>query len=165
MKPMKDHTIPAWPDLISTCLASTEFMTLATTGPHGLWANPVYFAYDQKRTLYFISQLDCVHMRNLMAAPDVAGTIYPTNQSGDVFGTYFKGQAHVLTDHHDKKIADDVYYGRIYPNDPDGKARDQDGYRINPTWHFVRITVTQFWYFDTRYFDETRTLVPMDTWG
>ena len=38
-------------------------MALATHGPEGLWVNPVYFAWDNKFSLYFISQLDCTVLR------------------------------------------------------------------------------------------------------
>lgn len=141
-------------------------MALATYGDKGLWVNPVYFAWDDTFTLYFISQLDCVHMENIRSSPAVNCAIYPTDRpcGDDVFGTYIQGTATILEDGPDKKAADEVYYGRIYPDDPDGKKRNADGYRIDPTWHFVKISLTDLWYFDTRYFEERRVAVPSSVW-
>ena len=100
-------------------------------------------------------------MRNITASEEVACTIYPTNQTGDVFGAYVKGSASILTDLAAKKQADNVYYGRVYPDDISGKARNEDGYRLNPNWHFVKISMDELWYFDTRYFGEKRVVVPL----
>jgi uncharacterized protein YhbP (UPF0306 family) len=158
---MTKNRSPSWKTLIADCFASTTFMSLATYGKEGLWVNPVYFAWDKKNDIYFISELDCLHMRNIQNSSQVACTIYPTNQTGDVYGAYLKGHAYVLTDPVDKKIADDTYYGRVYPNDPNGKSRDADGYRLSPYWHFVKIGIDNLWYFDTRYFEERRIKVPV----
>lgn len=156
---------PPFATLITECFASTEFMALATNGPKGLWVNPVYFAWDKLNKIYFISQLDCTHMHNIAAVPQVACTIFPTNQVGDVFGAYVTGTARVLHEPSPaRKAADDVYYGRVYPNDAEGKARDADGYRINPSWYFVEISIDDMSYFDTRYFEEVRTPVPATVW-
>jgi nitroimidazol reductase NimA-like FMN-containing flavoprotein (pyridoxamine 5'-phosphate oxidase superfamily) len=157
---------PPWSDLISSCFQSTEFMALATQGERGLWVNPVYFAWDDKFSLYFISQLDCAHMENIRSTPSVCCTIFPTDRPAgdDVFGAYVKGRAEILSDPEEKRIADHFYYGRVYPNDAEGKQRDKDGYRLDPSWHFVKISLEGLWYFDTRYFAETRTPVPESAW-
>src|SRR5690606_32155078 len=142
---------PPWHDLITQCFQSTNFMALATQGVKGLWVNPVFFAWDDQFNIYFISQFNCTHMDNIRSNADVVCTIFPTNQDGDVFGAYMTGTADILdTDDDDKRLADDVYYGRVYPDDADRKKRQSDGYRIDPTWHFVRIKPTGLWYFDTR---------------
>jgi uncharacterized protein YhbP (UPF0306 family) len=153
---------PDWKKLIQDCFASTTFMSLATHGVEGLWNNPVYFAWDNDLSLYFISELDCRHMRNIASSAEIACTIFPTNQIGDVFGAYVNGTAEVLKEQAAKKRADEIYYGRVYPHDPDGKARDKDGYRLSPNWHFVKIDIKNLWYFDTRYFEENRMPVPLD---
>ena len=159
-------SIPSWEDLITTCFQSTEFMALATNGDDGLWVNPVYFAWDEEFNLYFISQLDCVHMRNIGSNELVCCAIYPTNKPAgdDVFGAYIKGSAKILDDGEEKLKADNVYYGRVYPDDKDSKKRNADGYRIDPNWHFVKIKINETSYFDTRYFDERRVPVPLNFW-
>jgi len=138
-------------------------MALATYGGEGLWSNPVYFSWDDNFNLYFISELDCVHMRNIKSSPDVVCSIFPTNQEDDVFGTYYKGRAKiVLKDDPDWTLADKTYYDRIYPDDPNWELRNAPScYRQKDSWHLVKITPMDISYFDTRYFDETRVSVPL----
>ena len=49
-------------------------MTLATSGPEGLWAAAVFYASEDFR-LFFLSAASTRHARNLAAQPDVAATI------------------------------------------------------------------------------------------
>lgn len=160
---MTDH--PSWDELVQNCFQSTDFMALATSGRKGLWVNPVFFAWDEAFSIYFISQHNCTHMDNIESDDRVSCAIYPTAQDGDVFGAYLTGHAQILTENSaDWCKADDVYYGRLYPNDTDGRQKSQDGYRTDPRWHFVKITLTGLWYFDTRYFEENRVVVPESVW-
>ncbi len=153
--------MPNWPKLISDCLETTHFMALATHGSEGLWVNPVYFAWNRRDVLYFISQQDCVHMRNIAEVPEVACAIYPTEQPTFVRGTYIKGLAAVLTRADPEcELADTVYYGRIYPDDADGSQKTKDTYRTDTSWHFVKVTIAELSYFDTRHFGERRVSVP-----
>ena len=151
---------PAWESLLTECFSSTEFITLATSGKDGLWANPVYFAWDKDWNIYFMSELGCLHMDNITENSDVACTLFPTNQSthGDVFGAYLKGTARVLSGA-EAEAAASLYYTRVYPDDPE--KRQNNAYTNSGTWHFVHIKPTGLWYFDTRYFGETRTQVPL----
>ena len=50
-------------------------MTLATSGPEGLWAAAVFYASEDFR-LFFLSAATTRHARNLAAHPDVAATIH-----------------------------------------------------------------------------------------
>lgn len=153
-----------WTALLHACFESTQYMTLATNGPKGLWANPVYFAWDEKYALYFISQMNTNHVENLLAQPHVACTIFPTNQDtlGNIIGAYMTGAAQHVTDTEGIKKADAMYYERVHGNDE--QAKSLNGYRLSKDWHFFKITPTGFWYFDTRHFGETRTQVPQDLW-
>jgi len=155
---------PDWRTLIIDCFSSAQYMALATNGPKGLWNNPVYFAWDDKFGLYFISQLDCNHVENLLANPDVACTIYDSNQNtlGDVIGAYITGHVYEVTNPTEKSMAEDIYYGRIHPADE--QAQDINGYRNDASWHMFKIDLTGLWYFDTRYFGEHRTPVPEIYW-
>lgn len=49
-------------------------VTLATHGPHGIWAAAVFYATDQF-SLYFLSAEHTRHARNVAADPRVAATI------------------------------------------------------------------------------------------
>ena len=74
-------------------------------------------------------------------------------------GIQLEGNAHILTDQDGKEEiqhAYDVYYGRA------GHGHDVQGYKDDPTWLYVKITPEHIYYFDTRYFEEERQLVPVD---
>lgn len=139
-------------------------MALSTYGSDGLWCNPVYFAWDDNFNIYFISELDCRHMRNIQSSFDVACAIFPTNQDSDVFGAYLKGQARVISkDHPDWDVADKTYYDRVYPDDPNWELRKAPTcYRQKDSWHLVKITMSELSYFDTRYFEENRVNIDLD---
>lgn len=159
---MTDH--PDWKTLITDCFSSTCFMALSTYGNQGLWVNPVYFSWDERFNLYFISELDCKHMHNIQSSSEVACAVFPTNQENDVFGSYIKGEAEIIDrKHNDWPHADKIYYDRIYPDDPNWEKRQSPNcYRQKDSWYLVRITLSELSYFDTRYFEENRVVVPLD---
>lgn len=144
-----------WNKYLKECLESTQYCCIATVDPKGVWANPVYFAYDEKFNLYFISQMKSRHMQNLNKDPRISVSIYKTEQKGDVAGTYIEGQVEIiLKDKKEIKKAFDVYYGRA------GKGPDVQGYINNPTWLYVKVTPSHIYYFDTRFLGEERQEVP-----
>ncbi|MDX1614026.1 MAG: pyridoxamine 5'-phosphate oxidase family protein [Candidatus Promineifilaceae bacterium] len=55
-------------------LQAHRVVTLATNGPHGLWAAAVFYA-TQQFELLFLSAGHTRHARNLAVEPQVAGTI------------------------------------------------------------------------------------------
>ena len=147
---------PAFRELINDCFESTNFMALSTYGNDGLWCNPVYFAWDNDFNVYFISELDCRHMRNIQSSPEIACAVFPTNQDNDVFGAYLKG-------HPDWEIADKTYYDRVYPNDPNWELRNAPScWRQKESWHLVKIKMSELSYFDTRYFEENRIEISLE---
>lgn len=146
-----------WKKYLKECLESTNYCCIATVDPKGVWANPVYFAYDEKFNLYFISQMDSRHMQNLKKDPRISVAIYKTEQKGDVLGIQLQGNAKIILDD-EKEIqhAFDMYYGRA------GKGPDVQNYINNPTWLYVKITPEHIYYFDTRFFGEERQEVPKE---
>lgn len=147
----------AWKKYITECLQSTDYCSIATVDKKGVWSNPVYFAWDEKFNLYFISQMHSRHMQNLKKNRSIAVSIYKTEQKGDVAGIQLEGSAKILLD--DKNAiqkAFDTYYGRA------GKGPDVQSYINNPTWYFVKIIPENIYYFDTKYFGEERQTVPLN---
>lgn len=146
-----------WKKYLTECLDSTTFCCIATVDPKGVWANPVYFSFDENFNLYFISQMQSRHMQNLKKDPGISVAIYKTEQKGDVFGTYIEGEAKIILKDKEKiQEAFDIYYGRA------GKGPDVQGYMNNPTWLYVKVTPNHIYYFDTRFFDEERQEVPKE---
>lgn len=149
-----------WRKHIIECMQSTNYCSIATVDPKGVWSNPVYFAWDEKLNIYFISQLSSRHMQNMQKNSKIAISIYKTEQKGDIVGIQLEGRAHILSEHDGKsdiQHAFDVYYGRA------GHGTDVQSYINNPTWLYVKVTPEQIYYFDTRFFEEERQLVPIDT--
>lgn len=148
-----------WKKYLKECLDSTNFSCIATIDKKGVWANPVYFAYDQKFALYFISQLSSRHMQNLQRDPRISVAIFSTAQKGDVAGIQLEGKAKILTENDNREEihqAFDTYYGRA------GRGPDVKDYINNPTWLYVKITPEDIYYFDTRFFKEERQRVPKE---
>ncbi len=149
-----------WRKYLIECLESTEYCSIGTVDEKGVWVNPVYFAYDEKFNLYFISQMNSRHMQNLKKDPRISIAIYKTEQKGDVAGTYIEGGARIiLKDKKEIQKAFDVYYGRA------GKGPDVQEYINNPTWLYVKVTPEHIYYFDTRVFGEERQEVPKEIYG
>lgn len=155
---MKKIGVFNWKKYITQCLESTDFCCISTVDSKGVWSNPVYFAWDNKFILYFISQMRSRHMQNLSKIPRIAVAIYKTEQKGDVAGIQLEGTVKILTQKDKREEiqhAYDIYYGRA------GKGPDVQDYINNPTWYYVKVIPEQVYYFDTRFFGEERQKVPL----
>jgi uncharacterized protein YhbP (UPF0306 family) len=68
-------------------------MTLATTGPHGLWAAAVFYVNDGF-TLYFLSAPSSRHSLNIEAQATVSGTIQEDYKDWrEIQGVQLEGEA------------------------------------------------------------------------
>ncbi|MDO8503572.1 MAG: pyridoxamine 5'-phosphate oxidase family protein [bacterium] len=148
-----------WKKYLLECMQSTDYCCIATVDKKGVWSNPVYFAWDNKFNLYFISQMRSRHMQNIERNPRTAVSIYKTQQKGDVLGIQLEGKAKILSKkdlREEIQHAYDTYYGRA------GRGPDVQGYINNPSWLYVKITPEHVYYFDTRFFGEERQEVPLN---
>lgn len=145
-----------WKKYLVACLNSTEYCSLATVDKKGVWSNPVFFAWDDKFNLYFISQMHTRHMQNLKKDSRVAVSIYKTEQKGDVCGIQLEGKGKIITDTGEIKKAHEIYFERAE------KGSDIESYINNPTWILVKIVPEHIYYLDTRFFGEERQVVPIN---
>lgn len=77
-------------------LQNHNVMTLATTGPEGLWAAAVFYVNDGF-TLYFLSAPTTRHSRNIAAQPAVAVTIQEDYEDWpEIKGIQLEGQVYPL---------------------------------------------------------------------
>lgn len=153
---MTDPKAFDWKKHIDEALKATDYCCIATVDEKGVWSNPVYFAWDEKYNLYFISQMHSRHMQNIKKNSRVSVSIYKTEQKGDVIGIQLEGEAKILETEEDKKSAHTVYYGRT------GSLEQNEFAMHDPKWVFVRITPQQMYYFDSKTFGEERQVIPMD---
>jgi uncharacterized protein YhbP (UPF0306 family) len=72
-----ESNAPSMAELVSHALsyiAGHRSIVLATHGPEGLWAAPVFYV-NEGFTLYFLSLSDTRHVRNIVSTGNVAATI------------------------------------------------------------------------------------------
>ena len=153
-----------WSKNLKEVMDRTEFMALSTVSAEGNWVCPVQFSYDEHFNLYFKSMPSSRHMQYLRSNPDVSVAIFSTNRfpNGDVAGLQLKGKAEILSTQNDVEVAAQHHYGRSKQGiDYHTKVAEHMG--ENAEWNFVRVIPTEVWYFDTRYFDEERQRVPLET--
>ncbi len=152
-----------WKELIKSCLDSTLVGVLATRDGSDAWATPVYFSYDEKFNLYFISPRDTRHMRNIKSHPSVAiAVVTPQSLSGiHQVGVQIEGAASEVPD----KDIERVYRTRAKRMSP-----GQEYVHIRSEGHFVKeyggvfmcITPKSIFYIDTRTFGGSPKSVPLD---
>ncbi len=94
-------------------LANHNVMTLATTGPEGLWAAAVFYVNDGF-TLYFLSAPTTRHSRNIAEQPVVAATIQEDYEDWpDIKGIQLEGKADQISGMERAKVI--AGYGKKFP--------------------------------------------------
>lgn len=95
-------------------LHEARLMQVATARDNQPWACSVYFAYDDKLNLYWISKQTRRHSQEILKNNKVAGTIVLSHTPGDkVHGLQFQGTAQELNEKKDAETAM-KYYGSRY---------------------------------------------------
>ncbi len=81
-------------------LRECSTVTLATSGPEGLWAADVFFAPRGLSELFFVSSPMSRHGRNLQTSPAVAATVHPDvgNDWRSIRGLQIAGEAAAVED-------------------------------------------------------------------
>ena len=144
-----------WKKLLTEALDRTQFMALATSGDEGVWVCPVYFAFDERFRLYFISQPDSKHMKNIARNPAVAVAIFSTDQEPrrDVVGVQLEGMAEAVPKE-DAEEAHRIYFTETEARRPVAADHPPDHYVSGAAdWRIMRIIPGRIYYFDTEFFD------------
>jgi nitroimidazol reductase NimA-like FMN-containing flavoprotein (pyridoxamine 5'-phosphate oxidase superfamily) len=79
---------------------TSSYLTLATAGADGVpWASPVWFAHDDYRTFYWMSQPTARHSRNIAARAEIGIVIFHSNVSpGDRNAVFVEAVAEQVPD-------------------------------------------------------------------
>jgi uncharacterized protein YhbP (UPF0306 family) len=135
------EVVASWADLrddaVAEILGSTRAMTLATTGPGPTpHAAPLFYAYDARLTLYFLSDPATRHAREIAAGEFVAAAIHP--EEGDwrrLRGLQLSGTVRSLAPGRDRERGWRTYAGRfpVVVELPDAVAHSQL-YALRPDW-------------------------------
>jgi hypothetical protein len=93
-------------------LQNHHVMTLATTGPYGLWAAALFYA-SKDFTLIFLSAAHTRHAQNIAATPRVAATIQENYENWEeIKGIQLEGITQQLQDK-DRQAAIQLYTTRF----------------------------------------------------
>ena len=155
-----------WKKHLVECMDSTLFCALSTIENGRTWTCPVLFAYDEKFNLYFISMLSSKHMQNIEKDGQVSVAIYSTKfgVDDDVFGIQIVGKAKVLPKNEVER-AYEIYHKRKFPEANLLKQQlHKTMLKLMEKWKFVKIAPVEIHYFDTRFFDEERQIVPEEVY-
>lgn len=147
-----------WRKQLEETLASTCYCCLSVKDDQGVWANPVYFAFDAGFNLYFISMPGSRHMKAIGNGTPIAVAIYATDQpaGGHVRGVQMSARAELLADN-EVAAAAETYYGRAGAAEAMGGQPDISKHIGEAAlWKFVKVIPEEIFYFDTRYFDEVK---------
>jgi uncharacterized protein YhbP (UPF0306 family) len=109
---------------------------LSTIDPDGSpRATPVFFAFDERATLFFLSERDTPHSHNLERQPSVAAALYPeVSEWRELRGLQIKGLASAVPAS-DKAPALAVYAGRFpFVSDLKEVVALSQVYRLQPKW-------------------------------
>jgi uncharacterized protein YhbP (UPF0306 family) len=123
-------------------------MQLATASNGSPWCASLFFAHDNQHNLYWISQIDTRHSRELAQNPHVAGAIILPQSYGEaVHGLQFEGTARVIEEPEELKTLAQAYAerynaGNLAANIISG-ANNYKLYQIQPS-QFILFDVATF---------------------
>ena len=120
-------------------------LSLGTCVDNKPWVCEVHFAYDNDLNLYFISKSSTRHGVEIMANPNVSGTIVKQHEMGQKpVGVYFEGKAMALGEISEQGTAFQTYNNRFKTDWPwiNAEMKLPEGHRI------YKITVSEWYVFD-----------------
>jgi hypothetical protein len=80
---------------VNDVIAANRYMVLATADADGVpWVSPVWFATDDQRVFYWISDPNARHSRNIAVRPEIAIVIFDsTVVPGEAKAVYMEARA------------------------------------------------------------------------
>ena len=101
-------------DEVNKILDANSFCTISTvTGDGKPWASPVFFAYEDGPKIYWWSDQESTHSKNIKANNEVFITVFNSQVSeNDAIGVYIKAKARPLDDVYSRDKAIKFYNKR-----------------------------------------------------
>jgi len=117
-------------DYVESILSENSYMSLATVDNECKpWSSVVFYAYDEKNVIYFISAIDSRHAINMRSNKNVSAIIYDSHQKiGMTEEIKIVGTAELVEETELKKAVK-IYSDRI-KSKSSGESIDTD-YRID----------------------------------
>ena len=155
----RPQTKEEWKTYLKSRLDMSQFLSLATRNENEVWTSPLYFAYDNAFTLYFISEKSSQHVRNLERTVSISCAIYSTSQKPgeDVVGIQMTDKAYAVNDE-EREHAREVYFSAT-----DARRPVAYGEFMEPTgeWHYFKIVPNEIFTLDSEIFGEKRIKLPL----
>ncbi|MBI4080446.1 MAG: pyridoxamine 5'-phosphate oxidase family protein [Candidatus Levybacteria bacterium] len=83
--------------LAKDIIKNNIYLTLATTDGKTPWSSPLFYCIDDSYNFYFISQMDCVHTKNVLVNPKVGFSIFDSHApEGKGNGVQASGSVNLL---------------------------------------------------------------------
>jgi uncharacterized protein YhbP (UPF0306 family) len=123
-------------------LDSNRYMTIATVGEDGRpWITPVYFCPDRYREIYWISDPEAQHSRNITARSEVSLVVFDSSVAiGAAEAVYMRAEAEEVTEPTTKDCA-----AAFRPRFEGVKVFNPEELRPPAPLRLYRATVTQHW--------------------
>lgn len=85
---------------VKDILSSVRYATLSTTDESSkAWAAPVWYVFDEQKTLYWWSPINSQHSRNIERSSEVYITVFnSTTPEGEGLGLYIRAKAEQVPD-------------------------------------------------------------------
>jgi len=140
-------------------VADNIYMTIATASEEGKpWVSPVFFAYDEKYNLYWVSNKAALHSKLIRLNNNVAMVIFDSSApEGEGDGVYFEAVAEEMKDSTELKNAMNLLNDRMTVEK--FKINDED-VSENGEWRVYKATpvkitkLTEGRYINGQYIDE-----------
>jgi hypothetical protein len=83
---------------VNDLITASRYMVLATADADGVpWASPVWFATEDGRTFYWVSDPNARHSRNIAQRPEIAMVIFDSTVTpGDADAVYLAARAEMV---------------------------------------------------------------------
>jgi uncharacterized protein YhbP (UPF0306 family) len=127
-------------------LSDNKYLVLATSSKGAKpWAAPVFFVYDEKYNLYFLSASDSLHAKHILENPNVAVAVFDSTQPiGSSDGLQIEGKATIVNKDTISKVIT-IYCERLFLG---SKTKPLDRYKpenyLEPAeFRFFKITVSK----------------------
>jgi uncharacterized protein YhbP (UPF0306 family) len=132
--------------IIREYLPNIIHMSLATTVNNKPWVCQVHFAYDNDLNLYFCSNITTRHCQEIVANPQVAGSISVQHGPGEKPRCIdFEGTAEKIED-----ITEDDPGLQVYETRFPGRTNLVEHLRQENGGRLYKITVNDYFLFDTK---------------
>jgi len=124
-------------EAVKEVLKAESTMALATVDGNGVVSSaPVFYSFDQRLQLYWLSSSASRHSRNIAGHPQAAASVYPSiRQWTEIRGVQIEGTASVIADPAERSWVIGEYVVRFRLRDRFHDAIEKSTlYRLRPAW-------------------------------